>query len=253
MHGPHLTFEQARHASWRETSPSQPSAATVPCLPPILHFRAQHKKHIQRGLRRYTPSQLPMSASPVALRVFERVQSLLPPRFKHTWCMITVSNLNRLPTARSMAYASVRYGTGTERGAYSHQAAASTAAGHGPSWLPVIYREAVKDLGAPPSKDTISPLSWTLDHPRRRISRQLKETLLKSTILIGVGQCIEASFALGEALEEGDRDHVLVREGFDTDGKAMERGDTGLGRIYQHNILAIDRKMFELGLMDIRE
>ena len=54
-------------------------------------------------------------------------------------------------------------------------------------------------------------IDWQEDLPRRRIVRQLKETLVKSTILIGVGHCIEASFALGAALVDGDKVGQIVR------------------------------------------
>lgn len=46
-------------------------------------------------------------------------------------------------------------------------------------------------------------------HPsRRRIVRQVKAVLVEDTILIGVAHCIEASFVLANALEEGNHGSV---------------------------------------------
>lgn len=67
----------------------------------------------------------------------------------------------------------------------------------------------------------------------------------------GVGHCIEAGFALGNALQEGDKDDVCVRAGFDQDGLSKERGARGLDRVYKHNLSAIEGKMRSFGLADI--
>lgn len=70
-------------------------------------------------------------------------------------------------------------------------------------------------------------------------------------IFTGVGHCIEASFALGNALQEGDKDDVCVREGFESDGASFERGSRGLGRVYKQNLVPIMAKMEQSGLSDI--
>lgn len=136
--------------------------------------------------------------------------------------------------------------------------------------MPEIYRLAVHNLGDPPITRHPGISAWQDDLPRRRMVRQLKETLVKSTILVGkvkrcqshlcdeltrrcvgVGHCIEASFALGEALAEGDQDDICVRHSFDTDGLSKVRGTTGLDRVYEHNLPPIIDKMRQFGLSDI--
>lgn len=47
------------------------------------------------------------------------------------------------------------------------------------------------------------------------------------------------------------QDDTFVREGYDEDGKAMERGSRGLGRIYQHNDASLMEKFAKAGIPDI--
>lgn len=82
---------------------------------------------------------------------------------------------------------------------------AALAAGGQSRIIPQVYQQAVKHLGpAPPSKQPPVP-EWQSDLPRRQVVRKMRETLVKSTILVGVAHCIEASWVLSGALEEGDK------------------------------------------------
>lgn len=67
----------------------------------------------------------------------------------------------------------------------------------------------------------------------------------------GVGHCIEASFALGNALHDGDKEDICVREGFESDALCYDRGKRGLDRVYKHNIDPIIDKMRSVGLADM--
>ena len=53
-------------------------------------------------------------------------------------------------------------------------------------------------------------------------------------------------------LEISRQDETFVRRGFHEDGKAVERGNIGLSRVYQHNRPAIDERLLRAGLHDIR-
>ena len=48
-----------------------------------------------------------------------------------------------------------------------------------------------------------------------------------------------------------EQDDTFVREGYDIDGKALERGSRGLGRIYQHNDASLMEKFGKAGISDI--
>lgn len=71
--------------------------------------------------------------------------------------------------------------------------------------IPDVYRQAVQSLGPAPSTKQPPIPEWQADLPRRQVVRKMRETLVKSTILIGVAHCIEASWILSGALEEGDK------------------------------------------------
>ena len=53
--------------------------------------------------------------------------------------------------------------------------------------MPLIYHAATAelDVGPPPAKQQPPIERWEDDLPRRKVVRQLKETLVKSTILVG--------------------------------------------------------------------
>ncbi|KAK9898272.1 hypothetical protein P389DRAFT_31479 [Cystobasidium minutum MCA 4210] len=130
-------------------------------------------------------------------------------------------------------------------------ATAALAAGGQSRIIPRVYQQAVQGLGpAPLSKQPAIP-EWQSDLPRRQVVRKMRETLVKSTILVGVAHCIEASWVLSGALEEGDKDDTFVREGYDNDGQALKRGSRGLGRIYQHNDASLMEKFGKAGIPDI--
>ena len=74
-----------------------------------------------------------------------------------------------------------------------------------------MYRLAVKALGPAGPSTLPASFEFSKDTPRRQVVRQLKESLVKSSILVGVGGCIESGFALGDALEEADRVGVSAR------------------------------------------
>jgi len=127
-----------------------------------------------------------MSASSTAAKIasaalFPLMRQRLPERFRGSWPIIAT--------------------------------AAAAAAGQGPAWMPLIYHAAtleLDDVGPPPAMKQPPIERWEDDLPRRKVVRQLKETLVKSTILVGVGHCIEASFSLGNCLEEGDKVATLA-------------------------------------------
>ena len=53
--------------------------------------------------------------------------------------------------------------------------------------MPLIYHAATRELdaGPPPARQQPPIKRWEDDLPRRKVLRQLKETLVKSTILVG--------------------------------------------------------------------
>lgn len=147
---------------------------------------------------------------------------------------------------------------------------AALAAGGQSRIIPDVYKQAVGPFGPAPTSKQPPIANWQDDLPRRRVVRKMRETLVKSTILVGVAHCIEASWVLSGALEEGDKvstgwfvfwatsaytyasqDDTFVREGYDADGKALERGNRGLGRIYQHNDASLMEKFGKAGIPDI--
>jgi hypothetical protein len=64
----------------------------------------------------------------------------------------------------------------------------------------------------------------------------MKETLVKSVILSGMPRVIQASFALKDALEPGDKDSSFVREGLELGEDLARRGDESRRRIYRDNL-----------------
>jgi hypothetical protein len=64
----------------------------------------------------------------------------------------------------------------------------------------------------------------------------MKETLVKSVILSGVPRVIQASFALKDALEPGDKDSSFVREGLELGKDLARRGNKMRRRIYRNNL-----------------
>lgn len=132
---------------------------------------------------------------------------------------------------------------------YLLPALVTTTLGHGPTWLPHIYIHATTNLPPAPAHRTPSPLPALDPIPRRKVLRELKEALVKSSILIGVPRVIEALLELGECVEEGARDDWFVREGLGSEAvgwgrdEVERRGVEGLGRIYRDDIHAIWTRM----------
>lgn len=87
---------------------------------------------------------------------------------------------------------------------------AALAAGGQSRNIPDVYKQAVKSLGPAPDAKQSPIANWQDDLPRRRVVRKLRETLVKSTILVGVAHCIEASWVLSGALEEGDKVGIFL-------------------------------------------
>ncbi|KAM0751057.1 hypothetical protein T439DRAFT_224838 [Meredithblackwellia eburnea MCA 4105] len=126
--------------------------------------------------------------------------------------------------------------------------------GQGGPWASQIYQHAVSQLPQSPPTRSHSPLPAHDPVPRRIVLRQMKEALVKASILIGVPKVIESLLELGEVVEEGARDDSFVREGLGK-GQSVEgshgwgrdeverRGLNGIGRIYRDDIDGIWKKM----------
>jgi hypothetical protein len=66
------------------------------------------------------------------------------------------------------------------------------------------------------------------------VVRRIKEVLVKSIVIIGTPRPIEASLALMDALEPGDKDSSFVRAGLDDSGKSLAaEGKVAIDRIYR--------------------
>ncbi|GAA5903478.1 uncharacterized protein JCM6883_005013 [Sporobolomyces salmoneus] len=136
---------------------------------------------------------------------------------------------------------------------------ASTTLGHGSTFLPACLSLAYKHLPPTPSPVPPEPLNPLEDgklHPRRFVSRLIKESLVKSAILIGVPRAIEIMLEFTELVEEKDRSMGFVREKLDcgstTHGSRKEAGRSGLGTVYKGNIDEIFDKLRAGGLEDVR-
>jgi hypothetical protein len=64
----------------------------------------------------------------------------------------------------------------------------------------------------------------------------MKEALVKSAILSGVPHVIEASFALKDVLEPGDRDTSFVRKGLEFGEESARRGSEGIYKVYRDHV-----------------
>ncbi|GAA5991067.1 hypothetical protein JCM5350_005415 [Sporobolomyces pararoseus] len=136
---------------------------------------------------------------------------------------------------------------------------ASTTLGHGSLFLPSCLSLAYRDLPPTPSpipSEPIDPLEDQELHPRRFVSRLIKESLVKSSILIGVPKAIETLLEFSELVQEGDRSTSFVRKSLDRNLSTFEArsqaGRAGLGTVYQGNIEEIFHKFREGGLEDVR-
>lgn len=136
----------------------------------------------------------------------------------------------------------------------------STTLGKGSLFLPSCLSLAYKDLPATPSPVPTEPFDPREDerlHPRRWVSRLMKESLVKSSILIGVPKAIETLLELEELVEEGNKSKSYVRRDLEGRESTFEQRSTagreGLGTVYQGNIEEIFTKFREGGLEDIRK
>jgi len=130
-------------------------------------------------------------------------------------------------------------------------AATSTALGYGQHWLPAIYHYACRNLRASPADSKPAPMIFANDTlPRRRLARKLKDVLMKSMLLAGVSRCIEASIALGDAVDPVDRagDTGNYRSSLSIgDNASADRGKKGLLRVYRHQLGPISDRLSETG------
>jgi hypothetical protein len=95
----------------------------------------------------------------------------------------------------------------------------------------------VHPLGPAPSHPVPAPAEFAAEPcPRRRVVRRLKEALVKSAILCGVPHAIEASFALKDALEPGDRDTSFVRQRLELGPESARRGAEGIYKVYRDHV-----------------
>jgi hypothetical protein len=95
----------------------------------------------------------------------------------------------------------------------------------------------VEPLGPAPALPSPSPANFQSDPlPRRKVVRRIKEALVKSIILCGVPRATQASFALKNALESGDRDSSFVRAGLELGNDLARRGNEARDRIYRGNL-----------------
>ncbi|KAF3914451.1 hypothetical protein AA313_de0201856 [Arthrobotrys entomopaga] len=90
--------------------------------------------------------------------------------------------------------------------------------------------------------DLISLPQYATPESRQALVRRIREALVKLTGLIGVCKPLLAIWAIGEIEREEDKDFSFSREGWQAGGESLERGKEWLGRIYKHNMTAIDKK-----------
>ncbi|GAA6014167.1 hypothetical protein JCM11491_004126 [Sporobolomyces phaffii] len=136
----------------------------------------------------------------------------------------------------------------------------ATTLGHGAAFIRPCLDSAYSGLAATPCPVPPEPLDARLDrelHPRRFVSRLVKESLVKSAILIGVPKAIETLLDLSDAVHPGDRSQSFVRQDLDQSSSARFRdrsdaGRRGLASIYQGNIDDIFDKFKAGGLEDVR-
>ncbi|GAA5880506.1 hypothetical protein JCM16303_005409 [Sporobolomyces ruberrimus] len=135
----------------------------------------------------------------------------------------------------------------------------STTLGHGSLFLPSCLSLAYRDLPPTPHPIPPEPFDPTKDetlHPRRFVSRLIRESLVKSSILIGVPKSIETLLDFSELVPEGDRTQSFVREGLQgrnsNFAERSQAGREGLGTVYQGNIDDIFEKFRYGGLDDVR-
>jgi len=136
----------------------------------------------------------------------------------------------------------------------------STTLGKGSQFLPSCLSLAYKNLPPTPSPVPPEPFDPNEDessHPRRWVSRLMKESLVKSSILIGVPKAIETLLELEELVEEGNKSKSFVRRGLEGNESTFEErskaGREGLGTVYQGNIEEIFTRFREGGLEDVRK
>lgn len=137
----------------------------------------------------------------------------------------------------------------------------ATTLGHGSLFLPACLAHAYDNLPPRPHKVEPEPRDPRLDeaaHPRRFVSRLVKESLVKSSILIGVPKAIETLLDLSENVDPQDQSHSFVRERLDRSDSSTfhhrsEAGRAGLGTVYKGNIDDIFDTFSRGGLDDVRE
>ncbi|GAA6059306.1 hypothetical protein JCM10212_005886 [Sporobolomyces blumeae] len=135
----------------------------------------------------------------------------------------------------------------------------ATTLGHGPRFLPPCLSVALNGLPRSPNPVPPEPIDPTIDeqlHPRRFAVRLVKESLVKSAVLVGVPKAIETLLELGRVVDEADRSTAFVRSDLDR-GEASWRerqrsGRRGLETVYQGDIDGIFDMMRTGGLDDVR-
>ncbi|MBW0526741.1 hypothetical protein O181_066456 [Austropuccinia psidii MF-1] len=121
---------------------------------------------------------------------------------------------------------------------------ASTSLGHGEAWLPVIFSHAIK---RPLNLSLESQnLQNPLDQYKILVFRQMKEAIIKASILIGVPKAIEASLTLKETGSKFEvHEHTFTRKHFMdlTFQDLINKGDQGMSRVYKGDIDGIFKYM----------
>lgn len=137
----------------------------------------------------------------------------------------------------------------------------ATTLGRGRTWLQPCLDSAFEDL--PPSPNPVpaephgNPLADAQQHPRRLLVAQIKESLAKASILIGIPRAIVMLRALGHIVPEGDQSKAFVRRQLELDDRRLSdfkaASSVGLNEVYRGDLADILNGMKESGYDDARE
>ncbi|GAA5967700.1 hypothetical protein JCM8115_006907 [Rhodotorula mucilaginosa] len=136
----------------------------------------------------------------------------------------------------------------------------ATTLGRGRTWLRPCLDSAFEDL--PPSPNPVpaephgNPLADAQQHPRRLLVAQIKESLAKASILIGIPRAIVMLRALGHIVPEGDQSKAFVRRQLELDDRRLSdfkaASSVGLNEVYRGDLADILDGMKESGYDDAR-
>ncbi|GAA5866773.1 hypothetical protein JCM3774_001796 [Rhodotorula dairenensis] len=136
----------------------------------------------------------------------------------------------------------------------------ATTLGHGRAWLRPCVDSAFEDLPATPNPVPVephgNPLADAEQHPRRLVVAQIKESLAKASILIGIPRAIVMLRALGHVVPDGDQSKAFVRKQLELDDRTLSdlksTSSVGLNDVYRGDLEDILNSMKEQGYNDAR-